>query len=221
MVTVTSLRMSHVRLVSKKVSPKVKRTFYASPSFLRANEKDIASARHLIAANLKRLKKGGVIEANGFVIKRDLTGETRPGKYNEVTLRVSKSGRECFVKIGHHAGEMNALAYEKARKILKSINNEFEGYKVFVVPSHLFYEKTIKDKSKGIMVSDFFPKEKGALLHDIKLRMGETNFNRSEFGRVFWEINSLLFLRGKIMDADPYNCFYNKKEKAFYFFDVI
>lgn len=220
MIILNPSTLKKVRLISKKSTPKVQRTFYASPSFLRSNAKEIMAARHLISVNLEKLKKGQVVSEKGFVIKRDLTGETRPGKFNEVTLSVTHNGKVCFVKIGGHSGELNAKGYERARKFVNSINNEFEGYKVHLVPAHIFYEKKVGSKSRGIAVSDFFPKESGELLHDIMLKMGKDKFNNSEVGKVFWELESKMFSR-EILDGKTYNCFYDRKSKSFYFFDLI
>ncbi len=212
--------LKRVRLISKKSTPKVKRTFYASPSFLRVNANEIMVARRLISVNLEKLKKGKVVDENGFVIKKDLTGETRPGKFNEVTLSVTHNRKVCFVKIGGHSGELNAKGYERARKYVDSINNEFKGFKVHLVPAHIFYEKQINGKSRGIAVSDFFPKESGELLHDILLNMGEEKFNHSKIGQVFWELEAKMFSK-EILDGKTYNCFYDRKSKSFYFFDLI
>lgn len=214
-----------LKVVSDKKTSSVKRFFALSKPFSREYRKTVLTAAHLISANLKRLKAGEVIVKNGFEIRRASTGESHKGRYNDITLSVSFEGKTLFVKIGSHTGKEHYLGYKKARSFFNHRRFlSFFGYKAKVVPYHLFYNKSSSSKSQkstisGFLVSDFFPKERVALIEDIENSMGHKEFESSKLGQAIEFINNSLLERS-VFDAGSHNAFLDEKSKTIYFFDL-
>ena len=199
----------------------VAKTFLAvSPVFMRKYRGEFSVASRLIFENIRRLKKGQVIEKNGFVIKSQHTGKFE-GSHNTLTLSVSFKGKTYFVKFGSHSGEKQALAYQKVKALFESKHNSMEGYNVEVVPYHFIYSKSNmkRYRVREILVSDFFPSNKVTLVDDIEQRLGTEQFNKTKLGTAIKNIGHFLN-DNKIFDMGPHNCFFNKSSKTIYFFDL-
>ncbi len=216
-------RPRNLKIVFSTQNLSNKKFLAVSPVFMRKYGKDVSVAAHLIAANLKRLKSGEVIEEKGFVIKKASTGKAHQGNNTELTLSVSFKGKTFFVKRGTDSGEGHLLAYQKVKELFKSINNQFNGYKVEVVPYHLLYLKSNMrnaKKSKGFLVSDFFPSEKVSLVKDIEKLVGsEEAFDKTRLGQSLAVIKHSLYKKG-FSDFGNHNCFFDEVKKTIYFFDL-
>jgi len=200
----------------------IKRFFASSEKFMNLHSKEVSQAAHLIAANLKRLKAGEVVESKGFVIKSGYTGKSHSGQNTTLSWSVSHNGKVCFVKMGAHCGEKHFEGYKRAEEFLKKHNNQLFGYKVELVPSHLFYSKSNskEDTFRGFLVSDFFSADKVNLVSDIECSMGSRAFVKTPLAKAVFRISSRLFSESKVVDADTINCFVDKSNKTLYFFDV-
>jgi hypothetical protein len=215
-------RARDLKVLSSKQTRVVNNFFASSPVFMRKYGKNILVAARLIFSNLKVLKQGAVVEKEGFVIKKGLTGKTHPGNNTEVALSVSFNGKVFFVKIGKNAGVFHFSAYQKAKDYFKKHNNLFGGYKVEMAPYHLIRLKAnlkFPSKIRGVIVSDFFPSDKVTLVKDIKAHLGEDAFNETVLGRVIFKISSDLEKEG-ILDAEVNNAFFDEAKQTIYFFDL-
>lgn len=208
--------------VLKKRGRVIKRFFASSKEFTQKHGKEVSVAAKLIMANLIKLKSGEVIEKEGFVIKSDYTGKTHAGRNTIMTLRVTHNGKICFVKMGFHTGENNFVGYARAKEFFKKHNNQMYGYKVEVVPTHLFYSKSNSkaDTFRGFLVSDFFSSEKVTLVNDIEQSLGNKAFRESPLGKAVFKISYDLYGEQKVQDADSINCFLDKSKNTLYFFDL-
>jgi hypothetical protein len=208
--------------VSLKRKFPVKRFLAISPDFVAAHRRELSVASHLIAANIKKLKQGEVIESKGFVIKSTYTGKTHPGANSSLTLSVSFNGKVCFVKMGVHTGANNFEGFMRGKEFLESIGGEMNGFKIKLVPTHLFYSKSNskKDSIKGFLVSDFFPSEKVMLASDIEFEMGNRPFAKTLLGKTISRIDHELCMKYGVSDAQAINCFVDKSNKTLYFFDL-
>ena len=202
-------------------SGRVKRFIASSETFIAAHKKEVSLAVRIINRNMKKLKLGASVEEKGFVIKPKYTGKMYPGRNASLTLSVSLGDRVCFVKLGAHCGENNFVGYLRAKDYFAKNENQLYGYRVEVVPSHLFYSKsTFKGNSKGFSISDFFPSDKVALVNDIERSMGEKAFSKTELGRAVCRIGDDLYADYKVEDGSTINCFLDRKTKTLYFFDL-
>lgn len=215
----------NLKVVLKKVSQKkkivVKKFLAVSPIFMRKYSKVISSASHLINSNYKKLLRGEVVSEKGFVIKKDSTGNSHKGINNRLLLRVSFQEKVFFVKIGADCGERTFLAYQKAKTFFESMNNQFNGYKVGVVPYHFIYQsvKSSDSQLRGFLVSDFFPKNKVSLVLDIERLLGEKAFYETKLGVSFDKLRSKLSKEG-FLDCSAHNCFFDEVKNSLYFFDL-
>lgn len=215
-------RPRDLRTVVSTQNFKSKKFLATSPVFMRKYSKEVSVASHLIAANLKKLKEGQVVEKDGFIIKLNKTGKTHTGNNTDLTMSVSFKGRTCFVKIGVDSGEGHAVAYQKAKDFFKSKGNMIHGFKVEVVPYHLLYLKSVmrSGKSRGFLVSDFFPKEKVTLVSDIEETLGKQNFQETSLGQALDSIKHELTFKEGVHDAGTHNCFFDEAKRTIYFFDL-
>ncbi len=208
-------------LIRSEKNMVVKKFLAASPVFMKKYKGAVSVASRLILSNLRKLKNGGVIEKEGFVIRAEHTGKKHAGANNELALSVSFKGKTFFVKIGRDNGPETALAYQKAKKFFAEINNSVQGYHVEVVPYHLLYLKSnlSSEKSRGFLVSDFFSSSKVALVEDIVRIQGEETFNKSHLGQAVRKVKYDLLKLG-VVDAETHNCFVDNSNKKLYFFDL-
>lgn len=218
-------RPRNLEVVFKKKSIRAKgvvnKFLAVSPVFMRKYGKGISLASHLISANYKKLVRGEVINEKGFVIKRDSTGEAHKGRNTVLSLSVSFKDKLFFVKIGVDCGERTFIAYQKAKNLFKSMNNEFNGFKVEVVPYHFVYNKHKLDegRAKGFLVSDFFPKSKVSLVLDIERFLGEEHFFKTKLGTSLVSLRERLGKEG-FTDFGSHNCFFDEVKNTIYFFDL-
>ena len=214
-------RARDLKVIRSEENRGVRKFLAASPVFMRKYKGAISVASRLILSNLRKLKNGEVVEKDGFVIKAEHTGKRHAGSNTEIALSVSFKGKTFFVKIGSDVGNSTALAYKKAKKFFEEINNSVQGYRVEIVPYHLLYLKSqmSNGKSRGFLVSDFFPSSKVTLVEDIVALQGNELFDKSRLGQAVRHIEYSLFQLG-IVDAKTHNCFVDNSNKTLYFFDL-
>lgn len=207
--------------VIKRQRKKEKLFSAASVPFVKKYKKEISVAASLVRHNLTKLRSGVPVEEKGFIIKPAYNGRTYSGINAALTLSVSFKGKTFFVKMGGHCGENVFEGYAKAREYFKSKGNFMHGYKVEVVPTYIFYLKKNNraEYPNGVIVSDFFPKERFDLLRDVELFTGQ-KFLATPLGKATSRIKKDLEKEINVYDANTFNCFVDKKTNTLYFFDL-
>ena len=210
-----------LKVIRSEENRVVKKFLAASPEFMQKHEADVSVAARLILSDLRKLKNGGVVEKEGFVIRAERTGIGHPGSNTELALSVSFKGKTFFVKIGGDTGGNAVLAYQRAKAFFAQINNRVLRYKVDLVPYHLLYLKsqTTNMESRGFLVSDFFPSSRVALVEDIAMIQGGNQFYASSLGKAVMSVRKELSKQG-VGDAGNHNCFVDIANKTIYFFDL-
>ncbi len=187
--------------------------FASSPIFKRfKNQEKLVESktRKLIMENFKRLEKGKEIsDKKGKIkIKKAFTG-TFGGKHKFLTLRVSASGKEFFVKISSPRKiKENVNALELADRHLSKKGYRVDGFKVKVILPY----KAVAYKKIGYLVTDFF--KQGEVQQISEMRDAEKIIKC--MGKVATELNKF-----DVFDVLTVNSFYNSKTNTILLFDLI